>query len=127
LCSEVLESASGDTSHESILPFGACRADSAGSPHDCLAEYSGNTKLQTTYRRLINELDLFRLCSLAQEGALPKSYDEHRAVLKAIAAARPNGNATVSLKRGNVSGPSVHRRRANMPSTERSEIVMDLK
>jgi phosphonate utilization transcriptional regulator len=52
--------------------------------HDCLAEYSGNAKLQATYRRLINELHLFRLRSLAQEGALPKSYDEHRAVLKAI-------------------------------------------
>jgi phosphonate utilization transcriptional regulator len=54
--------------------------------HDCLAEYSGSAKLLATYRRLINELHLFRLCGLAQEGALPKSNGEHVAVLKAIEA-----------------------------------------
>jgi phosphonate utilization transcriptional regulator len=54
--------------------------------HDCLAVYAGSAKLLATYRRLINELHLFRLCGLSQEGSLPKSNGEHVAVLKAIEA-----------------------------------------
>ena len=52
--------------------------------HDQLAEFTGNRKLVTIYRRLINELHLFRLRGLAQFGGLRKSIDEHRAMVKAI-------------------------------------------
>ncbi|MSO92798.1 MAG: phosphonate utilization associated transcriptional regulator [Rhodospirillales bacterium] len=52
--------------------------------HDRLAEFTGNRKLVTIYRRLINELHLFRLRGLSQFGGLRKSTDEHRAMVKAI-------------------------------------------
>jgi DNA-binding GntR family transcriptional regulator len=38
------------------------------------------------YRRLVNELHLFRHASLAQGGVLPVSTREHRAIVERIAA-----------------------------------------
>lgn len=58
--------------------------------HDRLAEFTGNRKLVTVYRRLINELHLFRLSGLAQFGGLRKSIGEHRAMVKAIASRKVN-------------------------------------
>jgi phosphonate utilization transcriptional regulator len=54
--------------------------------HDTLVEATGNAKLVATYRRLIKELHLFRLKGLTAGGGLPVSNDEHRAIVKAIAA-----------------------------------------
>ncbi len=54
--------------------------------HDALVDFAGNRKLSVLYRRLINELSLFRRMNLAAVGALPASAGEHRAILKAIAA-----------------------------------------
>ncbi|HSV20418.1 MAG TPA: phosphonate utilization associated transcriptional regulator [Casimicrobiaceae bacterium] len=54
--------------------------------HDRLVELTGNSKLLHTYRRLVNELHLFRRASLAQGGALPVSTREHRAIVDRIAA-----------------------------------------
>ncbi|HZQ60392.1 MAG TPA: phosphonate utilization associated transcriptional regulator [Casimicrobiaceae bacterium] len=54
--------------------------------HDRLVELAGNAKLLTTYRRLVNELRLFRRASLAQGGALPTSTREHRQIVERIAA-----------------------------------------
>jgi phosphonate utilization transcriptional regulator len=54
--------------------------------HDLLAEYAGNPKLTTVYRRLMNELHIFRLRGLGKSGGLQKSLDEHRAILEAIEA-----------------------------------------
>ena len=54
--------------------------------HDALVDFAGNRKLSVLYRRLINELSLFRRMNLAAVGALPTSAGEHRAILKAIAA-----------------------------------------
>jgi phosphonate utilization transcriptional regulator len=54
--------------------------------HDTLVDLTGNRKLSVLYRRLINELSLFRRMNLAAVGALPLSAGEHRAILKAIAA-----------------------------------------
>lgn len=53
--------------------------------HDTLVDFAGNRKLSVLYRRLINELSLFRRMNLAAVGALPTSAGEHRAILKAIA------------------------------------------
>lgn len=53
--------------------------------HDALVDFAGNRKLSVLYRRLINELSLFRRMNLAAVGALPTSAGEHRAILKAIA------------------------------------------
>jgi phosphonate utilization transcriptional regulator len=54
--------------------------------HDRLVELAGNAKLLTTYRRLVNELNLFRRAALAQSGTLPVSTREHRAIVERIAA-----------------------------------------
>lgn len=57
--------------------------------HDRLVSLAGNTKLLATYRRLVNELNLFRRQTLAQGGTLPVSTREHRDIVDKIAA----GNA----------------------------------
>jgi phosphonate utilization transcriptional regulator len=54
--------------------------------HDTLVALAGNTKLLATYRRLVNELHLYRRATLAQAGALPLSAREHHAILDKIAA-----------------------------------------
>ena len=57
--------------------------------HDRLVELAGNAKLLLLYRRLVNELHLFRHASLAQAGTLPVSAREHRAIVERIAAGQP--------------------------------------
>jgi phosphonate utilization transcriptional regulator len=54
--------------------------------HDRLVELAGNAKLLGVYRRLVNELNLFRHATLAQLGTLPVSTREHREIVKRIAA-----------------------------------------
>ena len=53
--------------------------------HDALVAFAGNRKLTALYRRLINELSLFRRMNLADAAWLPLSANEHRGILKAIA------------------------------------------
>ena len=53
--------------------------------HDTLVAFSGNRKLTAIYRRLINELSLFRRMNLVDARLLPISASEHRAIVKAIA------------------------------------------
>jgi phosphonate utilization transcriptional regulator len=62
--------------------------------HDLLAEFTGNAKLIATYRRLINELHLFRRRGLDLGGGLPVSNDEHRAIVRAI----ESGNAEAAAR-----------------------------
>ena len=57
--------------------------------HDRLVEFSGNRKLIAIYRRLINELSLFRRMNLVDAKLLPISAGEHRAIVKAIASGEP--------------------------------------
>lgn len=57
--------------------------------HDRLVELAGNAKLLSTYRRLVNELHLFRRATLARGGALPASTREHREIVERIAAGTP--------------------------------------
>ena len=54
--------------------------------HDRLIEYTGNAKLLRTYRRLVNELNLFRRQTLAHGDALTTSTHEHRDIVDKIAA-----------------------------------------
>lgn len=54
--------------------------------HDRLVELTGNAKLLVMYRRLVNELHLYRHATLAQGGVLPVSMREHRVIVKRIAA-----------------------------------------
>ena len=53
--------------------------------HDTLVAFAGNRKLTLLYRRLINELSLFRRLNLSDSAMLPVSASEHRAIVKAIA------------------------------------------
>lgn len=53
--------------------------------HDTLVAFAGNRKLTSIYRRLINELSLFRRMNLSDARLLPMSANEHRAIVKAIA------------------------------------------
>jgi phosphonate utilization transcriptional regulator len=62
--------------------------------HDRLVSFAGNSKLLATYRRLVNELNLFRRQTLAQGGMLPISTREHRDIVDKIAA----GNAAAAGK-----------------------------
>jgi phosphonate utilization transcriptional regulator len=56
--------------------------------HDRIVALAGNAKLAQLYRRLVNELHLYRRASLAQAGTLPVSVAEHRAIVESIAARR---------------------------------------
>jgi len=62
--------------------------------HDRMVELAANAKLLHTYRRLVNELHLFRRTALAQAGTLPVSTREHRDIVDHIAA----GNAAAAGK-----------------------------
>ena len=53
--------------------------------HDRLVEFAGNGKLLAVYRRLVNELQLFRRQTLAQRGSLPVFTREHREIVAKIA------------------------------------------
>lgn len=64
-----------DTYHAANLEF-----------HDLLVALAGNRKLLATYRRLVNELHLYRRATLARAGALPVSVREHHDILDKIAA-----------------------------------------
>ncbi|MFO1414385.1 MAG: phosphonate utilization associated transcriptional regulator [Burkholderiales bacterium] len=64
-----------DTYHAANLEF-----------HDTLVALAGNRKLLATYRRLVNELHLYRRASLSRAGALPLSVREHHEILDKIAA-----------------------------------------
>ncbi len=62
--------------------------------HDRLVAFAGNDKLLATYRRLVNELHLFRRQTLAQRGTLAVSTREHRDIVVKIA----SGNTSAAGK-----------------------------
>jgi phosphonate utilization transcriptional regulator len=59
--------------------------------HDRLVTLAGNAKLLLTYRRLANELRLFRRATLAQGDTLAVSTREHREIVDQIAAGKVAG------------------------------------
>src|SRR5438309_5283041 len=56
--------------------------------HDRLVQLTGNAKLVFTYRRLVNELHLYRRTALAQAGAVPLSSHQHHDIVEKIAAGK---------------------------------------
>jgi DNA-binding GntR family transcriptional regulator len=58
--------------------------------HDALVEYANNPKLLQMYRRLVNELSLYRRHTLAQRDRLPTSTQEHKRILDGIASGDPD-------------------------------------
>jgi phosphonate utilization transcriptional regulator len=91
--------------------------------HDRLVAFAGNGKLLATYRRLVNELNLFRRQTLAQGGMLPISTREHRDIVEKIAA----GNAAAAGKalHEHVMGSRerMHRARSPQPSAGNGETI----
>jgi len=58
--------------------------------HDSLAQFAANAKLLEIYRKLVNELSLYRRKTIERGGAiLPTSVREHRKIVDAIAARDP--------------------------------------
>ena len=86
--------------------------------HDRLVEFSGNRKLTSIYRRLINELSLFRRMNLVDAKLLPISAGEHRAIVKAIAAGDPE--AAGAAMRQHVMDSKERTLRNNMPQPPKS-------
>jgi phosphonate utilization transcriptional regulator len=88
--------------------------------HDRLVAGAGNAKLLATYRRLVNELNLFRRQTLAQRGALTLFTREHRDIVAKIA----SGNAVAAGKalRDHVMGSRelMHRTRTGAAPLERN-------
>ena len=58
--------------------------------HDSLVAYANNPKLLQMYRRLVNELSLYRRHTLVQRDRLPTSTQEHKRILDAIASGDPD-------------------------------------
>lgn len=58
--------------------------------HDALVEYANNPKLLQMYRRLVNELSLYRRHALAQHDRLPTSTREHLRILEGIVSGDPD-------------------------------------
>jgi len=71
------------------------------------------------YRRLVNELHLYRRATLAQAGALPTSAREHHDILDKIAAGQsaPAGRALFE----HVMGSRERMHRATVPQRGRSK------
>jgi phosphonate utilization transcriptional regulator len=91
--------------------------------HDRLVEYAGNAKLLAVYRRLVNELNLFRRQTLAQRGSLPVFTREHRDIVAKIAA--HNAAAAGKALHDHVMGSRarMHRSRAAGRSAARHVVV----
>jgi phosphonate utilization transcriptional regulator len=80
--------------------------------HDRMVELAGNAKLLVTYRRLVNELHLYRRASLAQGGALPVSTREHRDIVDKIAARQPAAAGRALFEHVMASRERMHRTKA---------------
>jgi phosphonate utilization transcriptional regulator len=87
--------------------------------HDRMVELAGNTKLLVTYRRLVNELHLFRRATLAQGGVLPVSTREHRAIVDKIAAGQPAAAGRALYDHVMASRERMHRIKSPLPAASR--------
>ena len=85
--------------------------------HDKLVAFSGNRKLTSIYRRLINELSLFRRMNLVDAKLLPISAGEHRAIVKAIASG--DADAAGRAMRQHVMDSKNRTLRNNLPQAPR--------
>ncbi|MEO7743394.1 MAG: FCD domain-containing protein [Usitatibacter sp.] len=63
--------------------------------HERIMEHAGNRALAVTYRRLVGNLTLFRQRTLAIEGSLVESNQEHRAIVALLAAGEAGAAAAL--------------------------------
>lgn len=68
--------------------------------HEQMVAMTGNRKLLEIYRRLLNELALYRLRSLGRPGAMRHSVEEHRRILAALRAG--DGDAAGRIMRDHI-------------------------
>lgn len=90
--------------------------------HERLVELAGNAKLLDTYRRLVNQLRLHRHATLAQDGVLPVSSREHRAIVEAIATGRPAAAGRALANHVAASRERMRRARAPAPTSSPARI-----
>jgi phosphonate utilization transcriptional regulator len=89
--------------------------------HDTLMALAGNGKLLKTYRRLVNELHLYRRAALAQAGALPLSAREHHEILDKIVAGQAAAAGQALYQHVMGSRERMHRGRAgNVAATPKA-------
>jgi phosphonate utilization transcriptional regulator len=77
--------------------------------HDSIVAYAGNAKLLEAYRRLVNELNLFRRHTLAQRDRLPTSIREHKKIVEAIASGNPETTGKLLFDHAMASRDRIHR------------------
>jgi phosphonate utilization transcriptional regulator len=77
--------------------------------HDRLVEACGNPKLIVTYRRLVNELSLFRRQTLGRAGTMAVSTREHREIVDRIAARNASAAGKAMLEHVLASRERMHR------------------
>ncbi len=80
--------------------------------HDRLVSLAGNEKLLATYRRLVNELHLYRRTTLGQAGTLPVSTREHREIVDRIASGQAAAAGRALFEHVMASRERMHRVRA---------------
>ena len=83
--------------------------------HDRMVELAGNGKLLVMYRRLVNELHLYRHATLAQGGALPISTREHREIVDRIASGLPTAAGRALHDHVMASQERMHRAKPILP------------
>jgi phosphonate utilization transcriptional regulator len=84
--------------------------------HDRLVELAGNAKVLSTYRRIVNELHLYRRASLSQAGALPVSTREHHDIVEKIAGGQALAAGRALYEHVMGSRERMHRARDGQPS-----------
>jgi phosphonate utilization transcriptional regulator len=92
--------------------------------HDRLVSLAGNAKLLATYRRLVNELNLFRRQTLAQGGTLPVSTREHRDIVDKIAAGNAAGAGRALYDHVMASRERMHKSQAITTTTSRRHFAV---
>jgi phosphonate utilization transcriptional regulator len=92
--------------------------------HDRLVSLAGNGKLLSTYRRLVNELNLFRRQTLAQGGTLPLSTREHRDIVDKIAAGNPAGAGRALYDHVMASRERMHKTHASVAAAARRHLAV---
>lgn len=97
-----------DAYHEANLAF-----------HDRLVELAGNAKLLALYRRLVNELSLYRRTTLDQSGTPSMSLGEHRAIVDCIAAGQAAAAGRLLRDHVMASRERMHRRTGTALSSTR--------
>jgi phosphonate utilization transcriptional regulator len=92
--------------------------------HDRLVALTANAKLLSTYRRLVNELSLFRRQTLAQGGTLPVSTREHRDIVDKIAAGNGAAAGRALFEHVMASRERMHRSHAAIAAAPRRRLAM---